>query len=424
MIKFFIWLSGADQTLLNRCARLPASERIRFAGFGSLVLIPAVIGLFSMMYAFSTVTHNPLIFVAGGAIWSFVVLSIDRFIVSTVYKSTLKNGKEYIGALISRYVLAVLVGMAVSHPIVLLWFNESINQRIEEKKREAVSRRLGEAKEDIGKLANNQLQEDLRSKTKLRDCKEKLLTAEQSGGEKVQLECGYSSGLPRCEDRCRNILQQINQLDGEIQQLNSRVEKERELADKQRNAIETQTKKDVEAIEKGFSKDYLARVNTLAEIEKDKPHVTVVKWFILLFFVFVEILPLTLKVTTPIGEYEYLRDTLLLDAKLNQDMERETAKALLTDANYISMRKLNFGYDITTEEILGITRAALEFLKELNRNSETFDRQYKEINGRINKEKDEETRKDYLLYLTNMRNLFSEAWKKSSARFLNYIKSL
>jgi uncharacterized protein DUF4407 len=108
MGRVFIWLSGADRQLLDQCAKLPTTERIRFAGFGTLVLIPAILALFSMMYAVSTVSENPLIFIAGGVVWSFIVLIIDRFLISTIYKSALKNSKGYVVALLSRYLLAIL----------------------------------------------------------------------------------------------------------------------------------------------------------------------------------------------------------------------------------------------------------------------------------------------------------------------------
>lgn len=163
--------------------------------------------------------------------------------------------------------------------------------------------------------------------------------------------------------------------------------REVEKAENQRNAIMAQANKDVSEIEKGFSRDYLARVDALSEIEKNKPHVTTVERFILSFFIFVEILPLTLKITTPIGEYEYLRDTLLLDAKLNQDMEREIAKTLFSDPNNTALRKMNFGYDIERNEFLGITRTTLEFMKQAEENVKIRDKQIEEINGSIKKQK-------------------------------------
>lgn len=423
MGRVFIWLSGADRQLLDQCAKLPKSERIRFAGFGTLVLIPAILGLFSMMYAVSTVSENPLIFIAGGVVWSFIVLIIDRFLISTVYKSALKDSKGYGVALISRYLLAIFVGVAVSHPLVLLWFDESISQKIDEKRREAVSNRRNEAQTQISSLQTSKASEDLRTQTHHRDCLQKLLTAEQSG-RLVELDCGFSSGIPECRRRCENIKHQVDQLNKEIDQLSTQVAVERDQVRGQSNAIDTRATRDIEDIEKEFSKDYLARVDTLAEMEKDKPHITHVKWFILLLFVFIEILPITMKVTTPMGEYEHTRDTLLFEVQMIQEAEREVIEANYASPAYHTMRQAKSNYNIKRDEILGITQATIEFIKQQERQSEAFDRQFKEINGRINKVRDAEVRKAYQFHLSDIKNIFNEAWEKSFARFHAYLQSL
>jgi len=110
----FVWLAGADPQILAKCIRLPKSERIKFAGLGTLVLIPAILAFFSGAYALSTLSNNPSIFVAGGLVWFFIVLSFDRFLVSTTHKSSLKTAKNYRG-LVCRYFLAIVVGIAISH---------------------------------------------------------------------------------------------------------------------------------------------------------------------------------------------------------------------------------------------------------------------------------------------------------------------
>jgi hypothetical protein len=51
LFDFFVWSAGSDREILDRTGR---SEHIKHAGYGGLVLVPAVLGLFSMMYAVST----------------------------------------------------------------------------------------------------------------------------------------------------------------------------------------------------------------------------------------------------------------------------------------------------------------------------------------------------------------------------------
>jgi uncharacterized protein DUF4407 len=315
------------------------------------------------------------------------------------------------------------VGIAVSHPLVLLWFNETISQKIEDKRREAVSNRLNDSQTQISALQTSKVSEDLRTQTHYRDCLQKLLTAEQSG-HRVELDCGFSSGLPECRKRCEKIQQQIGQLNNEIAQLSTQAVAEREQAMEHSNALETRATRDAKDIESKFSKDYLTRVDTLAEMEKDKPHITHVKWFILLLFIFVEILPITMKVTTPMGEYEHIRDTLLFEAQVIQEAERKVVEVNYASPAYHTMRQAKSNYNIKRDEILGITQATIEFIKQQERQSEAFDRQFNEMNGRLNKVRDTEVRKAYQFYLSDMKNIFNEAWTKSFVRFHAYLQSL
>ncbi len=73
-MNIFQWLAGADQTILDQVS---PSERNKITGFGTLVLIPAIVGLFSMTYALSTVTNSTPLFVTGGIVWFFIILFID-----------------------------------------------------------------------------------------------------------------------------------------------------------------------------------------------------------------------------------------------------------------------------------------------------------------------------------------------------------
>lgn len=85
MGRFFIWLSGADRVIIDQCTTMGRSERKRFAGLGALVLVPATLGFFSMMYAVSTLTSDPLVYVSAGVLWFLMVAAIDRYILSTTH---------------------------------------------------------------------------------------------------------------------------------------------------------------------------------------------------------------------------------------------------------------------------------------------------------------------------------------------------
>jgi hypothetical protein len=447
MEKMLIWLSGADPQILEQCSRLPKSERIKFAGFGTLVLIPGILAFVSMAYAVSTVSHNPFLFIAAGVVWSFIVLVIDRFLVSNFYKSSLKKRHRFIHNIIlfvCRVFFAGFVGLAVSHPFMLFYFDQSIQQMLTEKRREAV-----EALRTKAETAKSRVQTaksaqyltiktdgpiDLHEKTARRDCLQNLLTAEQSG-YKVELQCGYSSGMPHCANRCQKIQEQIKQLTQEIDTLTSKRNRENDyvltreteannLMIQRMKDIDDAAVKDMQEIEAKYSEDYLARVDALTEIEEGKPHIRTVRQFILIFFVFIDILPIIMKVMTPMGEYEQLRDTLLCETEAMQDAEREVATTDYASIAYKNMLHTKLKYGAKRDELTTLTQMTNQFLKELENQRGFFEYQMRDIIRSINKEKDDETKRDYITYFNKTRDIFRESWGKSLTLFHEVLAKL
>ena len=115
--RFLILCAGSDKDLLDQC---PKSEHIKHSGFGALVLVPAVLALFSMTYAISTFVDNRYLYVIAGITWCCIVFIFDRFVVSTFRKkdTIYQDAKSF--AFISRLIFSIFVGIVVAHPLVLL----------------------------------------------------------------------------------------------------------------------------------------------------------------------------------------------------------------------------------------------------------------------------------------------------------------
>lgn len=404
MGRFFIWLSGADRNILAKCTSLSRSERIRFGGIGALVLVPAVLGMFSMMYAISTVNQNTAVYVTAGVAWSLIVVAIDRYLVSTIHKSAFHKGPGRSLGIAARMVLAVFVGIAVSHPIVLLFFRDTITQELAQQEREEIRLITAEAdaernalltapKPDATPLTLPQsvsiTAKEMTDKLELSKCLGQLQTAEQSGRE-IELPCGYSSPYVTCADRCIAIGEQKRQVDAEIATLRNRAGEEtrgqldrldaenkrrQEVAaaeEKRRQdqiaAIDRAAEQDVGKAQAGFSRDYLARVKALARIEEREPQVAAVKWFMILFFIVVDILPVTMKLSTPAGEYESVRDTLLAKTTARQLAEQEVAKA--TGPALIDIRA---NHNIVAEDAAAITAVAVDFARKVAEDGAEFE---------------------------------------------------
>ena len=84
IFEFLLWCSGSNPDLIEKS---PRSEHIKHAGYGALVLIPAVLALFTMTYALSTVTDHWYFYVPAGICWAAIIFFADRFLVSSFRKA-------------------------------------------------------------------------------------------------------------------------------------------------------------------------------------------------------------------------------------------------------------------------------------------------------------------------------------------------
>lgn len=423
MSKLFLWLSGVSPDLLSKCTLLE-SERTRFTGMGTLVLIPAALGFASMTYAISTVTTKPTIFIGGGILWFLIVLMIDRYIVSTLFKSSVTPMRAQFLTWSVRFLLAIFIGIAVSHPFVLYYFRDSIDQRIGINEQRAIDQRVKQGEDRRRYTSTSNAEADLRAAIARRDCQQQLLTAEQSGIAVELPGCGWSSGIPECRNRCHNILAQIDVLTSEIEMLSQTVREDRDRMQRSKEAMDSALATEVAHIRQQTSFDYLARVDALAEIEHDKPHVTQVKWFILLIFVLIDLLPVTMKLATPAGEYEQRRDTMLKEAMTVQEAEREVLGTLKEAGVYQNLKRTRSNYESWRDEASALTNTTVAFIRDLEHQRDLFESSAQEVRERIDRIRDHETKTRYEGFIPRSRQLFIDAWHKSMTRFRAYLESL
>ena len=404
------WLAGADPKILEQCS---TGERIKITGFGALVLMPAVVGLFSMTYAISTLTDNTLLYLTGGLVWFFIVLFIDRFIVSTLYKTRVDSKSNFLLATFSRYIFALFVGIAVAHPLTLLWFNNSITQEIKNE------RDLQLENQELNFNSNvNTLRGNLSNLENRKNCLERLLTAELSGIQ-ITLDCGVSSGLMGESYRANELRNQISELTTQIQTEQNRISN-------QVNSLSQINDNRISNISENTSFDYLKRVQTLSKLETDPisgDHIKYVRWFLILFFIVVDILPITMKVATPYGEYEAIRDSILFKTLKLKEAENSVSENMAKTA-YAKVIQAKMENDNLRTEIDNLS----DFVKQTNINIENSRIESDELAGKIlkniEKTKNDELRKDYTTYFATYRETMISSLSIMQKKFLDYLKSL
>ncbi len=147
LVLIVAWIVRTD--FLLRCAGVDpafvqtAADRARYVSMGSMVLLTAIAATASLTVALSLVFPGGdwFRFLPVGMLWGAIVLSFDRWIVSSLDYGPLtaaeaaetghqsRTGSKAVQFFV-RFTMAILVGLVISEPIVLAVFGPEINQQL------------------------------------------------------------------------------------------------------------------------------------------------------------------------------------------------------------------------------------------------------------------------------------------------------
>lgn len=124
---FMAWLGGADPELL--AGKKVKHERPRFTQMGGVLLTTASIAALSMFFALRNGVKIPLVpAILLGVGWGLVILNLDRFLVLSM-AGVHKIGRLALVAL-PRLLLASVLALVISTPLVLRIFASDINEQL------------------------------------------------------------------------------------------------------------------------------------------------------------------------------------------------------------------------------------------------------------------------------------------------------
>lgn len=263
-----------------------------------------------MIYAISTLTDKWPVYVAAGTVWALIVFIFDRFIVSTFRKSDSPRKDILSFLFFSRLLFSIGIGIVVSHPLVLLVFDDSLRQELLTMQDEGEEKLFNDYETSINvvRARDSLLKAEIEAKLFERQCKEKLLLFEMSGKD-TTLNCGTTSGMRQYGPRSREIKEEITYLNFEIADLKMRNferinENNQEIA-----KLQKERESKIASFRERFSTNYLAREIALERLMKEEVGGQTVRWtmwFLILFFILVDILPVSFKAATKPGEYDRL----------------------------------------------------------------------------------------------------------------------
>ncbi len=303
LYRFLILCAGSDEDILKKC---PRSEHIKHAGFGALVLVPATLGLFSMTYAISTFVKNPYLYILAGIVWAGIVLIFDRFIISTFRKkeSIAKDAASV--TFISRIIFSAFIGIAVAHPLVLLYFHESIDVNMDE---------VAHAKVDSIENAFQLQKKSYQLETDTIDRNLKAIS------DTIHLQEGILhdeiKGVVRGDDRTTGKAGEgptfkydtayLHRLYNNLAQ--TKKSNEARKAENNIGIAKLDSARQSKINRLTFSRDYLEREKALSRLTASNSIIKFTTWFLIMFFILVDILPVTWKGLTSRGPYdEYLNE--------------------------------------------------------------------------------------------------------------------
>ncbi|MGB0175962.1 MAG: DUF4407 domain-containing protein [Owenweeksia sp.] len=308
MERFLIWCAGSDQSILDHC---PQGERHKHIGFGTLVLIPAILAFVSMTYALSTVealAGSLFWCYLGGLIWALVIFSFDRFIVSTHIRQASNREEMQNPAFYLRFLFALILGIVISHPLVLLYFDGSIEDRITtdvtEYRDEIRSKYETEIQAREGRITA--MDSIYHHKEALRNTQAEVV-AREIDGEVMRNARGeiLTTGLSGKGPSAENKISHLKQLEAELRQtrLNDSLQKLKLYAEMD----DLQARSDSLINAYAVSYDYLRRELALEDLKDEHSIVGLTQWLLMLLFVLVDILPVTFKTFAPYGLYDRMR---------------------------------------------------------------------------------------------------------------------
>jgi hypothetical protein len=296
--KFFLFCSGVDQSLLEKC---PTDEN-KYTGIGATVFFTGVLAFFSSAYALYTVFDSYVAAAAFGLVWGLMIFNLDRYIVMSM-KS---YGKWWRDVLVAapRLVLAVLLAMVISKPLELKIFEKEIKAELLVMEQEVFKQQEDRVKERFAaQIAEQQqqlarLKKEISDKTAARDTLDRIAQQEADGtGGSGKKNLGPIYRAKKADaDKAQVELDSL--LATALPLIN---EKEKALT-KQDSLVQA----GIAALQRTAYDGMAARMEALDRLARNSQAIYLASVFIMLLFIAIETSPIMVKLISYRSPYDYL----------------------------------------------------------------------------------------------------------------------
>ncbi len=131
-IQRFFWVcSGTPVHMIEKYS----TEHSKYLGIGATIVFTALFaglsGGYALYFVFAGSAFAPLWSVAFGLLWGLAIFNLDRYIVSSINKTS-KGMKQFYQAS-PRFIFAVLIAIVIARPLELKIFDKEIHARLKER---------------------------------------------------------------------------------------------------------------------------------------------------------------------------------------------------------------------------------------------------------------------------------------------------
>ena len=337
--RFFTWCAGAE---LNILSRFPTDWN-RFFGIGMIIFLTGVFAFVSSVYALSTIFQennqpNYLVVVPIAFIWGIFIFFLDRFFISGMNSS--KGFWNQLGVGFPRIVIAFFLGVIISRPLELRFFQSEIQQNLGDNKIDEIKKiknKFSIEKTEVikndsiakSKLDKMQKVESLeKRKFEITNIIKPWIEKENEAAVLVNCECNgacgtgkvgrgnackfnerlYAGAVKKRQDEESKYAIELNNIQTNISNLmllpDTAFMKLEIVKNSQLDEINSREKTSIRDLEINYTGSLLDRNTALSRLmEKDKSVRNIV-WFLSALFVFIEMAPVLSKLFTKKGSYE------------------------------------------------------------------------------------------------------------------------
>ncbi len=328
-IKRFFWLcSGSHLATLEKAP----SEAAKYVGIGATIFFTGIFAGIAGGYAIYTFSDNIWLSATLGLIWGGMIFNLDRYIVSSMRKSTSWK-REWLMAT-PRIFLAIIISLVIARPLELKIFEKEINSELVFMNTELMNAQRDSTNNyyqnliEIEQAEIRQLLAAIAVKQKQRDELRALASAEADGtGGTMRRNAGPIYQIKKANaDKVEAELAELDNTNRDliitIRQKITRLEQDK--ANK------------LAAINHPNYTGFAARLEALGRLTGKNASLWLANMFIILLFVALETAPVIVKLISSKGPYDYL----LASEEYNHEMAWLGHKAKLNAKTRKSARRL------------------------------------------------------------------------------------